>query len=102
MSAISSVSPIRFRNIGHVRFKASDFQDSKTSLQKSGGKSQQMNSAIVNGIRQFHKSTDVRLDYTVDIDGKKISLRVINKSSGKVIRKIPIKPELKMAKEEIP
>ena len=79
-----------------MRFEAFDLPESKASSQKSGGKSQQMNSDMVKISRQFRESTDVRLDYEADNDGKKISVKVINKSSGKVIREIPLKQEIKM------
>lgn len=44
-----------------------------------------MNSDMVKVFRQLRECTDVRLDYKVDNDGKKILVSVINKASEKIV-----------------
>jgi uncharacterized FlaG/YvyC family protein len=96
MNAISSVSPIGFQNTGHEISEISNSQDRKVSSQKNNERLGQMNVSISKIIQQFQESIDVRLDFEIDVKKKCVSVKVINKASGQVIREIPVKPDLEM------
>ncbi len=96
MNAICSVRPIGFLNTGHEISEISNLQDRKSSSQKNNERLGQRNVSTSKIIKQFQESTDVRLDYEIDVKRKCVSVKVINKASGEVIREIPVKPDLEM------
>jgi len=96
MNAISSVNPIGFRNTGHEISEILNLQDRKSSSQKNNERSEKMNVSISKIILQFQESIDVRLHFEIDVKRKCVSVKVINKASGQVIREIPVKPKLDM------
>jgi len=96
MNAISSVSPIGFRNTGHEISENLNLQDEKVSSQKNNESLMQTNPSASKIVRRFCESTDVRLDFEIDNKRKSISVKVINNASGKVIREIPLKPQDQM------
>ena len=55
-----------------------------------------MNFSTSKIIQQFQESTDVRLDFEIDNKRNSVSVKVINNSSGEVIREIPLKPRYQM------
>jgi len=91
MNAISSVSPIGFRNTGHEISEILNLQNGKVSSQKNNESLSQTKSSVSQIIRQFCESTDVRLDFEIDNKRKSVSVKVINNASGKVIREITLK-----------
>ena len=96
MNAISSVSPIGFRNAEHEISEILNLQDGKVSSQKYNESLRQMNPSANKIIRQFCESTDVRLDFEIDNKKNCVLVKVINNVSGKVIREIPLKPQDQM------
>jgi len=96
MNAIRSVSPIGFRNTGHEISEILNLQDRKVPSQKTNERLGQMKVSISTIIQQFQESTDVRLDFEIDNKNKCVSVQVINKASGEVIREIPVKLDLEM------
>jgi len=96
MNAISSFSPIGFRNTAHKTSEILNLQDKKASSQKNNERLGQMNFSTSKIIQQFLESTDVRLDFEIDNKRKCVSVKVINNASGKVIREIPLKSQDQM------
>jgi uncharacterized FlaG/YvyC family protein len=96
MNAICSVRPIGFLNTGHEISEISNLQDRKVSSQKNNERLEQMNFSTSKTIQQFQESTDVRLDFEIDNKRNSVSVKVINNSSGEVIREIPLKPRYQM------
>jgi len=99
MNAISSVSPIGFRNTGHKISEILNLQNGKVSSQKNNESLKQTNPSASKIIRQFCESTDVRLDFEIDNKKNCVSVKVINNASGEVIREIPLKPQYQMDRE---
>jgi hypothetical protein len=67
MNSISNVSQIGVRNTGHEISEILNLQDEKVSSQKNNGSLRQTNPSASKIFRQFCESTDVHLDFEVDI-----------------------------------
>jgi uncharacterized FlaG/YvyC family protein len=96
MNAISSFSPIGFRKAGHEISEILNLQERKSSSQNNNERLGKINFSTSKTIQQFQESTDVRLDFEIDNKRNSVSVKVINNSSGEVIREIPLKPRYQM------
>ena len=93
MNAINSVSPIGFRNNGHKISEILNLQNKKAPSQKNTERLGQVNFSTSKIIQQFLETADVRLDFEIDNKKNCVSVKVINNTSGKLIREIPLKPQ---------
>lgn len=96
MDTISTASLIGPRNSEQESIKDLEFSYQKSSKQKTGVKSYQMDTdrireKISDAIYKFIRSKTVHLDFDVDVDRGIISVKVINKFTGNVIRKISLR-----------
>jgi uncharacterized FlaG/YvyC family protein len=96
MSTISRVRSIGFGILGDMKSGAMELPNGQSSSRKNNERLGQINVSTSKIIQQFQEITDVRLDFEIDAKRKCVSVKVINKASGEVIREIPVKPDLEM------
>jgi uncharacterized FlaG/YvyC family protein len=101
MDAIRTEGTVGIGIPGDAKPVAPEMPSRQTSPQKGSARSDQMNSNTVqprisNFIFQIIDSEEVKLEFEIDHDGTKISVKAINKVSEEVILEIPVTPEIKM------
>jgi uncharacterized FlaG/YvyC family protein len=101
MYAIRAAGTVGAGILGDTKLGATERPNGQTSSQDRSSRSDQMNSNTVqprisNFIFQIIDSEEVKLEFEIDHDGTKISVKAINKVSEEVILEIPVTPEIKM------
>jgi uncharacterized FlaG/YvyC family protein len=101
MDTIRTVGPIEPLISENEKSKATELTSGQAFSRKHNVRSYQTDLASVlqridESIDKFIKNCELHLDFKVESAGEKISVKVINKASGEVIRVIPVKPEAKM------
>ena len=104
MDAIKTARPVWIGISEDIKSGTMTFPNGQNSVQKNSLSSYETGSdetqqKISDAIYQLIQSRQVNLDFKIDhndqTDGK-ISLKVINKTSGEVVRDIPVNPDFKM------
>ena len=92
MDAIRENRPIGVEVTGNIKSKTNQLFNVRT-YQKDFEKVQQ---GILDSVSQYIESNDVELDFEIDYADSKLSIKVVDKTSGKIIREIPVKPKIKI------
>jgi uncharacterized FlaG/YvyC family protein len=99
MHEIRTVKAIDFWIPENVKSRDRELSKGQTSLQRSSARSYQKNAASVqqrisDSIVQFIESKEVNFDFKITRVGGKITVKVIKKATGEVIRQITVKPKI--------
>lgn len=101
MDAIRVDRPIAVGALYNIKPRAIQSSNSTSSSQNRSARSYQkdfekVQQRISDSMSQFIESYNVDLDFEINHANSEISLKVINKASGEIIREIPVKPEVKI------